>query len=121
MKAFKAFIKPFEAPQRSVKIKIEVNYFPSSEIGAGRVNIKSSFLSYHCLLPFKTKHFLFGLYLATVAIPAGSLPKFGSVRPKQPTISPDAEKQYTLSRKFHILRGNEHHLRAYFGTLMIQF
>ena len=27
MKAFKAFIKPFEAPQRSAKIKIYVNFF----------------------------------------------------------------------------------------------
>ena len=26
MKAFKAFIEPFEAPQRSAKIKIEVNF-----------------------------------------------------------------------------------------------
>ena len=27
MKAFKAFIKPFEAPQRIVKIKIEVIFY----------------------------------------------------------------------------------------------
>ena len=27
LKALKAFIKPFEAPQRSVKIKIEVNLY----------------------------------------------------------------------------------------------
>ena len=27
MKAFKAFIKPFEAPQGSVKIKIYVNFY----------------------------------------------------------------------------------------------
>ena len=27
MKAFKAFIKPFEVPQRSVKMKISVNFF----------------------------------------------------------------------------------------------
>ena len=26
MKAFKAFIKPFEAPQKSVKIKIQVTF-----------------------------------------------------------------------------------------------
>ena len=26
MKALKAFIKPFEAPQRSLKIKVDVNY-----------------------------------------------------------------------------------------------
>ena len=42
MKAFKAFIKPFEAPQRSVKIKIEVNFFYLSGIGAGRVNVVSN-------------------------------------------------------------------------------
>ena len=27
MKAFKVFIKPFEAPQRNVKIKTEVNFY----------------------------------------------------------------------------------------------
>ena len=40
MKAFKAFIKPFEAPQRSVKIKIQLNFFSSSRIGTGRVNVE---------------------------------------------------------------------------------
>ena len=39
MKAFKAFIKPFETPQTSAKIKILVNFFSSSEIGAGRVKV----------------------------------------------------------------------------------
>ena len=34
--AFKAFIKPFEAPQKSMKIKISLNFFSSSRIGAGR-------------------------------------------------------------------------------------
>ena len=38
MKAFKVFIKPFEAPQRSEKIKILRNFFSSSGIGTGRVN-----------------------------------------------------------------------------------
>ena len=38
MKAFKAFIKPFEAPQRRVKIKIYDNFLSSSGIGTGRVN-----------------------------------------------------------------------------------
>ena len=37
MKAFNAFIKPFEAPQRSVKIKIKLDFFSSSGIGTGRV------------------------------------------------------------------------------------
>ena len=40
MKAFKAFIKPFEAPQRSVKIKIQVIFFSLSGIVAGRVNVR---------------------------------------------------------------------------------
>ena len=39
MKAFKGFINPFEAPKRSVKIKIEINFLSFSEIGAGRVKI----------------------------------------------------------------------------------
>ena len=38
MKAFKAFIKLFEAQQRSVKIKIYINFSSSSGIGTGRVN-----------------------------------------------------------------------------------
>ena len=33
----KAFIKPFEAPQRRVKIKIELDFFSSSGNGMGRV------------------------------------------------------------------------------------
>ena len=37
MKALKAIIKPFEAPQRSVKIKIEENILYSSGIGTGRI------------------------------------------------------------------------------------
>ena len=40
MKAFKAFIKPFEALQRSVKIKIKLIFIliqPSEMDGAGRV------------------------------------------------------------------------------------
>ena len=37
MKAFKVFIKPFKAPQRSVKIEIYVNFFSLSGIGVGRV------------------------------------------------------------------------------------
>ena len=37
MKAVKAFIKLFEAPQRSAKTKIKVNFFSSFGIGTGRV------------------------------------------------------------------------------------
>ena len=39
MKAFKTFIKPFEAPQRGVKIKIYVNFF-SLRPGLGREGLQ---------------------------------------------------------------------------------
>ena len=38
----KAFIKPFEAPQRSVKKK-KSYFFPASGIGAGGVMLKAEF------------------------------------------------------------------------------
>ena len=41
MKAFKAFIKPFEVPQRSVKIKIYVYFFFLSGIETLRVKTES--------------------------------------------------------------------------------
>ena len=42
------FIKPFEAPQISVKIKIQVNFLSSSGIGTGRINkLKYNFIVYH--------------------------------------------------------------------------
>ena len=37
--SYKAFIKPFEALQRRVKIKIWVNFLPSSGIGTGTIKI----------------------------------------------------------------------------------
>ena len=37
MKALKALVKPLEAPQRSVKIKTQLNFVTPSGIGAGRV------------------------------------------------------------------------------------
>ena len=45
MKAFKAFIKPFEAPQRIAKIKISPNFLSSSGIGTGRVKILNVVIS----------------------------------------------------------------------------
>ena len=42
MRAFKALTKRFEVTQRSVKIKIHVNFFFSSGIGMERVQIKRS-------------------------------------------------------------------------------
>ena len=41
MKALKAFIKPFEVPQRSVKIRIYVNFFFLFGIGTLRVKTQS--------------------------------------------------------------------------------
>ena len=38
MKAFKAF-KPFQTPQTKVKIKIQLDFFSSSGIGTGGVNL----------------------------------------------------------------------------------
>ena len=38
MKIFKVFVKPFEAPQRIVKINNQVNFFYLSGIRTGRVN-----------------------------------------------------------------------------------
>ena len=43
MKAFKGFIKPFEAPQRSVKIKIHVNFLSLSGIRTTRVKFDNIF------------------------------------------------------------------------------
>ena len=40
MKLSKVFIKSFEAPQRSKKIKIFVNFLSSSAIGTGRVKTR---------------------------------------------------------------------------------
>ena len=42
MKVFKVFIKLFEAPQRSVKIKISPNVFSSSGLGTRRVELQRS-------------------------------------------------------------------------------
>ena len=39
MKAFKAFRKPFDEPQRSTKIKIDVNFLSSSGIWTEKVNV----------------------------------------------------------------------------------
>ena len=43
MKAFKVFTKPFESPQRSVKMKVLLNFFTLSGIGTLRVNGESLF------------------------------------------------------------------------------
>ena len=59
----KAFVKPFEAPQRRVKIKIEVNFLSFSGIRMGKVNR---------LLTLKLlKHLLLASYL----IPAQNIDK----------------------------------------------
>ena len=53
MKAFKPFIKLFEAPQRSVKIKIEVNFLSSSWVTTGRFNLMFSLVEFKSALPFE--------------------------------------------------------------------
>ena len=42
-----AFIKPLEAPQRSVKIKIWLNFLSSSWAGTGRVNFSCKGCTFH--------------------------------------------------------------------------
>ena len=37
-----AFIKPFEVPQRSMKIKIKVNFFSLTGFGTGRIKASGS-------------------------------------------------------------------------------
>ena len=64
MKAFKAFVKPFEAPQRSMKIKISVNFFSLSGIGAERVKMKIRYIfSYRKKLFEDGKSFILFLIL----------------------------------------------------------
>ena len=46
MKVLKAFIKPFEAPQRSVKIKIELNFYLNPAIARFEQNLSSISLFY---------------------------------------------------------------------------
>ena len=43
---FKAFIKPFKVPQRSVKIKIQVNLFFSSGMGMGSDKYQKLFCNF---------------------------------------------------------------------------
>ena len=45
MKSFKAFIKPLEAPQRRMKIKIELHFFTLSGTGTFSVNSNVNLLS----------------------------------------------------------------------------
>ena len=47
MKALKAFIKPFAAPQRNVKIKIYLKFFTLSGIGPLRVNLVVGALTHY--------------------------------------------------------------------------
>ena len=43
----KAFIKPFETPQRSTKIKVQINFLSSSGIRTGRVKSTMSKVPVH--------------------------------------------------------------------------
>ena len=44
------FVVSLDAPQRSEKIKIEVNFASSSGIGTGRINYMSVFGDFNCKL-----------------------------------------------------------------------
>ena len=54
MKVFGTFIIPFEVPQRSVKIKIWVNFFSSTGVGTGRL-IKTMWENHVKLKEIRTK------------------------------------------------------------------
>ena len=56
--AFKSFIKPFEAPRRSVKIKIKIKFLSSSGIGVGRVNFETSRAKQMCYVQSSSVEFL---------------------------------------------------------------
>lgn len=54
---------------------------------------ESVHLLYQVLAPLMENVSLEGLYTALVSMPLGSLPWLGSVKPKQPRISPRAAQQ----------------------------
>ena len=56
--AFKSFIKPFEAPRRSVKIKIKIKFLSSPGIGVGRVNFETSRAKQMCYVQSSSVEFL---------------------------------------------------------------
>ena len=58
MKALKAFIKSFEAPQRSVKIKIKLVFFSSSGIGAQRVKLMAMNKKMYTFMLLLLPHFI---------------------------------------------------------------
>ena len=63
MKAFKAFIKPFEAPQKSLEIKILVNFLYSPRIRTGRINTASSLYSLRMTHQNKVKTRIMSIFL----------------------------------------------------------
>ena len=61
MKALKAFIKPLEAPQRYVKIEIQVNFYiliqlSEMDMGGGLIGVLKNFAT------FTRKHLLESLF-----------------------------------------------------------
>ena len=76
MKAFKAFIKPFEAPQRNVKIKNSLNFFSSSRIGTWKVKvILFLFFSFWIQFVFNYKIFFENLKLRVKYLIHGAMLK----------------------------------------------
>ena len=91
MKAFKACINPFEVPQRSVKINIELNFFSSSGIGTGMFNHLKPLIShprqFWTLLMIEWTHghdikhfFLLSCILCASSTDAALEKKFGQMR-----------------------------------------
>lgn len=60
-------------------------------------------LLYQVLAPLRLNVSLEGLYMALVSMPLGSLPWLGSVRPKQPRISPRADQQTKSKVSEHLM------------------
>ena len=73
MKAFKGFIKPFEAPQKSVKMKVQVNFLFSRRVKASVflivvevgtiLTIASLFSSAQILCDMYKGNFVFGILI----------------------------------------------------------
>lgn len=60
-------------------------------------------LLYQVLAPLRVNVSLEGLYMALVSMPLGSLPWLGSVRPKQPRISPRADQKTKSQVSEHLM------------------
>ena len=124
MKAFKAFIKPFEVPQRSVKIKILLNFFSSSNIETGRSNtIISLHQNFHLQEPQlsgscgkRLSHNVFLSKILELQWPGSLCLKLASAVFYQPFIfSPNDSPSKTMKNVFFLF-----HLKSSFRSQDIQ-